>query len=315
MKSIDLSSVDLNLLVAFEALLEEESVTAAAKRLHIGQPAMSSALRRLRSLFDDELFVRVGRQMLPTPKASQLAPEIQQALNRIRQVLNADSFDPTTSGRTFRIGCCDYLIICLAPWLLQQSKGSRLKWDLIHFEKEYVLGLLKRGVIDLALGTFSNLPSEILHCPLIEDRLVGICRSGHPALDSNLSAKDYTEMSHALFTLNNDRVGEIDRALAQLNLQRHIVLTTSYFLVLPSIVKTTDLVAAVPSHLAIPLQAEKNSEIEIFELPVPTKTSTISMVWSKLMDQDLGHLWLRGTIRQYYKDLESLQVRRKPNHF
>ena len=136
MKSIDLTAIDLNLLVAFEALLEQRSVTKAAERLQIGQPAMSASLGRLRILFDDELFVRLGRQMQPTLKAQSLAPGILAALQQIRQTITASQvFEPTSSNRTFAIGSSDYTSFVLAPPLLEfsQQTAPSLNFHLIGF--------------------------------------------------------------------------------------------------------------------------------------------------------------------------------------
>lgn len=303
MKSIDLSAVDLNLLVAFEALVDTESVTAASQRIHIGQPAMSAALSRLRILFEDELFVRVGRQMRPTTRALELAPIIRQALNYIRQALADPAFDQATTERTFRVGCSDYLVICLAPKFVDYSNHARLTWDLVNFDKEHVPSLLEKNVIDLALGTFQDLPSGISQKSLIEERLVGICRPGHPALSPNLSVVDYAAMSHALFTLRRDRSGAVDQALAELKLSRKVVLTTSYFLVLPMVIGSTDLVAAIPYHLADSFQ--RKGIIEVFELPMPIEPWTISMIWSRVVDQDPAHRWLRSIVSSHFEGLHA----------
>ena len=119
MKSIDLDAIDLNLLVAFEVIFEEQSVTAAAQRLHLGQPAMSAALGRLRLLFEDELFVRVGRDMKPTAKAIKIAPGISTALQQIRLTLQSSQpFDPATAQQTLVIGISDYGSTVIVPKLL-----------------------------------------------------------------------------------------------------------------------------------------------------------------------------------------------------
>ena len=125
MKSINLAAIDLNLLVAFEALLEQCSVTQAAQQLQIGQPAMSASLNRLRVLFEDELFVRLGRQMQPTLKAQVIALGILAALHHIRQTVTfSQSFEPTSSDRTFAIGSSDYTSFILVPPLLEY-RGAR----------------------------------------------------------------------------------------------------------------------------------------------------------------------------------------------
>lgn len=231
MKSIDLAVIDLNLLVAFEAILERRSVTGAAEQLNIGQPAMSAALSRLRVLFEDELFVRLGRQMQPTLKAQAIAPGILLALQQIRQtVASSQTFDPTSSARNFAIGSSDYTSFVLVPSLLDFSRKAApfLNFRMIGFEKDGVENLLENGAIDVALGVFPNPPRQTLCEPLFEERFVGIARKGHPALKhKTMSLETFVKLSHALTTLRRDSVGEIDKVLFDRNLERRITLDIS----------------------------------------------------------------------------------------
>ncbi|WP_341529218.1 LysR family transcriptional regulator [Nostoc sp. UHCC 0302] len=292
---IDLSAIDLNLLVAFEALFEERSVTAAATRLYLGQPAMSAALARLRILFQDELFIRIGRQMQPTAKALEVAQGIKAALQQIRQTLEASqTFDSTTSKSTFTIGSSDYTSFVVMPKLLEVCRriAPSINFRLIGFAKDFVGELLERREIDLALGVFQDPPRQTMQMPLFPEHFVGICRLGHPILSQDVITPEFfASFLHALFTLRQDEVGEIDKALAQCHLQRRIVLTTPHLLVLPAIISSTDLVAAVPSRLVTPLAYQ--GALEIFELPVQTQPWMISMLWSKLIQQDQANSWLR----------------------
>lgn len=185
MKSINLAALDLNLLVAFEGLIEQRSVTKAAKQLQIGQPAMSASLQRLRVLFDDELFVRLGRQMQPTLKAQAMAPSLLAALHQIRQtVALSQKFEPPSSDRTFAIGSSDYTSFVLLPPLLNFSHETApsLNFQMIGFEKDTIGDLLEQGSIDIALGVFPNPPRKTLWEPIFEERFVGIARQGHPKL-------------------------------------------------------------------------------------------------------------------------------------
>lgn len=296
MKSIDIASIDLNLLVAFDALFEEQSVTAAAHRLHLGQPAMSAALARLRQLFDDELFIRVGREMKPTAKALEIAPGISASLRQIRQTLAASqSFEPTTSQRVLAIGSSDYTSSILLPKLLERCRyAPGIDFRLVNYEKDQIEELLEQRVIDVAIGTFQSLPRQAYQLPLMQERFVGICRKGHPAWNNGIALDAFVTLSHALFTLRQDAIGEIDKVLAQHQLQRRIALTIPYLLVLPSMIAASDLVAAIPARLAH--QFAQQGLIEQFELPIPTEPWQISMVWSKLVDQDAANRWLRQKI-------------------
>ncbi len=299
MQSIDLAAIDLNLLVAFEALFEERSVTAAAQRLYLGQPAMSAALGRLRTMFEDELFIRMGREMQPTSKALELAPGILSALQHIRQTIAASQvFDPASSQRSFAIGSSDYTSYVIVPKLLEicQNTAPGIDFRLIGFDKDNVGNLLERGEIDLALGVFQQPPRQTSHSPLYDDRFIGIARKGHPAvIHGSMSLEMFSQMPHALFTIRRDATGKIDEVLASQGLQRRIALTTSHTLVLPAIISASDLVAAIPARLAARVICLK--DLDLFELPVQTEPWTISMLWSKLADQDHANRWLRQTLK------------------
>lgn len=298
MESIDLSTIDLNLLVAFEALIEERSVTLAAQRLHLGQPAMSAALGRLRIVFEDELFIRIGREMQPTSKATEITSGILAALNQIRQTLEASQvFDPSISSRRFAIGSPDYTSYVLLPSLLEfcAQNAPQLDFRLIGYEKDSVGELLKQGAIDVALGVFPTPPQQTHHVALFQERFVGIARQGHPSVErGTMSLETFASQPHALVTLRRDTTGEIDRLLAQYHLQRRVALTTPHMLALPAILAATNLIATLPDRVAVQLARLHN--LKRFELPVETETWTVSMLWSKLSDQDASNSWLRQTL-------------------
>ena len=307
MKSINLAAIDLNLLVAFEALLAQRSVTKAAEQLQIGQPAMSAALSRLRVLFADELFVRLGRQMQPTLKAQTIAPGILAALAQIRQTVTAShAFDPASSDRTFAIGSSDYSSFVLLPPLLKFSQqiSPSINFRMIGFEKDNIGDLLEQGVIDLALGVFPDPPRQSQWAPIFEERFVGIARQGHPALQQGrISLETFVQLSHALATLRRDTTGAIDKALAEQNLKRRIAFTTPHMMVLPFAIASTDLVAALPRRIALRLAPICN--LTIFELPVKTPSWMVSMLWSALSNQDEANCWLRDAIKTSSQKIEA----------
>lgn len=300
MKSIDLAAIDLNLLVAFESLFEARSVTAAAQRLNLGQPAMSAALTRLRSLFNDELFIRIGREMRPTTKALAIAPGVALALQQIRQTLEiSQTFDPATSQRAMTIACSDYISFILLPKLLEVCRQTApgIDFRLINLDKNQIETWMEQGRIEVAIGTFQVPIRQTLQQTLIQEHFVGICRKSHPALSNGkISLETFVNLSHVLFTLRQDTTGEVDKVLAQLNLQRRIIVTTPNLLIMPMLVASSDLIAAIPFHIA--KQAVNQVNVEIFELPVKTEPWMISMIWSKLSDRDPANLWLRQTIAQ-----------------
>lgn len=296
---IDLSAIDLNLLVAFEALFEERSVTAAAQKMYLGQPAMSAALARLRVLFQDELFLRIGREMQPTAKALEIAPDIRTALEQIRQILAVSKiFNPAIAKNTFTIASSDYTSYVVMPKLLELCRHTapNIDFRLIGFAKDCVGELLEQREIDIALGVFQNPPRQTIQMPLFPEHFVGICRRGHPMITQDaITPETFADLLHALFTIRRDEVGEIDQVLAEYNLQRRVALTTPHLLVLPEIISSSDLVSAVPSRLVESFAYR--GTLEIFEIPVKTEPWMISMLWSKLTDQDQANIWLRQMLK------------------
>jgi DNA-binding transcriptional LysR family regulator len=299
MKSIQLAQIDLNLLVTFETLFEERSVTTAAQRLYLGQPAMSAALGRLRTLFGDELFIRVGREMQPTSKAIEIAPGIADALARIRQTIqSSQEFEPASDRRDLAIASADYMSFLVMPKLIAYCHqfAPNLNFRTIEFDKDNIGDLLEKGVVDLALGVFPNPPRQTICVPLFQEHFVGIARKNHPAMSQKpISLEVFVNLSHVLVTIRRDITGEIDRALAVHNLQRRIALTVPHVLILPSIIGSTDLVTAVPSRMAN--YFSRLDEIEFFKLPIDLQPWNVSMLWSKLTDKDDAICWLRQTIQ------------------
>jgi DNA-binding transcriptional LysR family regulator len=295
MKSIELAAIDLNLLVAFATLYEERSVSTAAQRLYLGQPAMSAALARLRLLFEDELFVRMGREMQPTRRAIDLAPGILAALQQIQQTLETTQiFDPASTAHCFAIGSSDYISCIVMPKLLELCRhvAPNVNLRLIEFNKDDVGDLLEQGKIDVAIGVFPSPPRQTLYQSLFSEAFVGMIRKEHPALkDGELSIEAFANLPHALFTIRRDSIGEIDKVLARYQLKRRIAFITPHLLVLPTIIAASDLVASVPSRLAKQFLCFET--LDVFELPIETKSWSVSMLWSKLTDRDPANQWLR----------------------
>jgi DNA-binding transcriptional LysR family regulator len=303
---MDISAIDLNLLVAFEALYLERSVTGAAQRIHIGQPAMSAALGRLRSLFADDLFIRVGREMKPTAKADAIAPQLLDALKIIRATLvELQPFNPDSAQKVFTIATSDYLANSLLPRILEilKTQAPQINLRLVTVEKESFVDLIENGEIEIAIGTFTNLPTYILQKKLFFEHFVGICRLGHPAIhNGTVSLDQFVAFPHALFTLRRDATGTIDESLAERGLQRRIALTVPYWFVLPRVIAASDLIAAIPSCLQN--HFTHHYSLQSFEIPLKLSSWHISMVWSKLKDRDSANLWLRQTIQQISQEIE-----------
>jgi DNA-binding transcriptional LysR family regulator len=303
MKSIDLGAVDLNLLVAFEALYVHQSVTLAAQHIHIGQPAMSAALRRLRSLLEDELFVRVGREMRPTSRAAAIAPQMISALDTIRATLaDLQTFDSASSQETFTIATSDYLASMILPVLLDilRHQAPHINLQFLPVEKDSLVNSIENNKVDVAVGTFDDLPPYIFQETLLLEEFVGIARRGHSALkDRVMSLENFVGFPHALFTLRRDNTGIIDKALTNQGLKRRIALTIPYWFALPSAIELSDLLVAVPSCMATHIT--QHYSLQTFDIPINLPCWSISMIWNALDDQNLANLWLRKTIQQAFQ--------------
>jgi len=297
---MELSRFDLNLLVAFQALFEERSVSAAARRIGVGQSGMSAALGRLRTLLSDELFVRASGEMRPTAKALELAPTLTAALAQIRRALEAGvEFDPATATRCFTIGSTDYTSVVLLPPLLIHTRSTAPGVDLrlIGYEKGTVSEMLDRGEVDVAVGVFPDPPDRAVVTALFQERFVGVARVDHPAIVAGrIDAQSFASLPHALVTTRRDFAGVLDEALAELGLKRRIALTLPYVMVLPPALESSDLVAALPSRVAD--RVLPGAALQRFELPLATKPWTVSMLWLESNRKDRANAWLRDALKQ-----------------
>jgi len=288
--------MDLNLLSAFEALDRERHVTRAAKRLGIGQPAMSAALARLRKAFGDELFLRAGDGMRPTPKASRVAPVIRRALEDLRRAVDAETpFEPSEARRSFTIASSDYTSLVLTPGLAARLRADApaIELRVVGYDKSSLPGMLSRGEVDVAIGVFPDPPEGCVRTPLFTERFVGLARADHPALAAGPpNLERFLEWPHALVTLKRDAKGAVDEALRAIGRSRRIALTTPHMLSLPAVLMATDLIAAIPSRVA-PLLA---ATLTAFAPPIALDPWEVAMLWSPEARSDAATGWLRRRV-------------------
>jgi DNA-binding transcriptional LysR family regulator len=295
---MNISAVNLNLLVAFDALFEELSVTGAARRAGVSQPAMSNTLAQLRALFGDPLFLRRRAGLAPTVRAKQLAEPIRKGLRLLQGALSGPSFEPGGSTRRFTIAASDYVELVLLPALLKrlhkQAPGVRLvlwPWGLHEAPPE-----LARGELDLMLGFYDKLPPHHHDQPLFSDEYVCVVRRRHPTVKGRLSLARYLELSHVLVSSRSDSLGSVDRALAALGKRRTVGARVSHFSTVPVLVATTDYVAALDRRVAEVFAGPLG--LKLFPPPLPLPKGTVGMVWHEQQDADPGQRWLRDVIAE-----------------
>ncbi|AEI81778.1 transcriptional regulator LysR family (plasmid) [Cupriavidus necator N-1] len=269
--NMNLASIDLNLLVAFEALYETRNVTLAGQRLHRAQPSVSNALNRLRALFQDELFVRTAAGMLPTQRADALIPAIRQALAQIRLALEQGvKFDPANAAaQRFTIAASDYTDIVLVPFIVARLRHEAPQIDLrvARLDRAAIWQQLDDGTVDIAIGGHLAPPKRMLVTPLYDERLICIADRRHPGLPGgSLDLRAYIELPHALFVPSDDSSsrGVVDVTLAGLGLRRRVAATFAHIVALPQAVAGTDLVATLAERVAVRLAGK---QVVLYPLP------------------------------------------------
>ena len=298
MHRIDLTRVDLNLLVVFEALMGERHVGRAAARLFLSQSATSHALGRLRELLGDPLFVRHPKGVEPTTRALALAGPVAAALEQVRAIVApAAPFDPATLRRAFRVAATDHAtLVVLAPLLSRlQAEAPGVDLRVLPMDREGVSGAFDRGEVDLAVGHFPEPPHRIETLALFEERFVGVARHGHPALAGggpDLAA--FAALPHALVSLRGDPHGLVDDALAPLGLRRRVAVTVAHFLALPFLVGASDMVGVLAERAALRLAGTVG--LALFALPLDVPGFTVHLLCPRQLAQSPEVAWLSGLV-------------------
>ncbi len=293
MHEIDLSGIDLNLLLALHALLEERHVTRAAQRIGLSQSATSHALARLRELFADPLLVRSSQGMVLTPRAEQLIEPLRQTLAEIDRMLHPPDFDPQLAQGTLRLAATDYATTVLLPAVLKRLSVEAPHLNLeCHHWSDNTLSELRSGSLDLALtGPRQPDLSEFNFHKLFVEDFTSVVRAGHPLTTSELTLDTYIAWSHALVTLTDSRAGYVDKVLAQHRVKRRIMLKLPHFLAAVTIVAQTDLVLTLPRRLATLFT--NFADLQVLEPPIQLDRFDYILLWHFRQNADPLHLWIR----------------------
>jgi len=303
MAHADIRAINLNLLAAFDALLEEQSVTRAARRMGVTQSAMSSSLAQLRLLFEDPLFRRTPRGIEASPRALELGEPIRRGLGLFQRALAPRSFDPRTESRAFVLATSDYVEFVLLPPLLKrlarEAPGVRLEvrpWGLQQVPKS-----LQSGEVDLMIGFYDDVPAHHLQTLLFDEHYVCIARKKHPGLGRKPTLKSWLAQKHVLVSQTGNSPGTVDRALAARDLKRTIGARVSHFLLVPTLVAQTDLVAAVNERVATAFV--ESLSLRVFAPPVPLPKGRVGQVWHEQLEHDPAQRWFRQLVVEECKKL------------
>jgi DNA-binding transcriptional LysR family regulator len=303
MHSMNIAGVDLNLLVVFEALYEERSVSVAASRVGLSQPAMSHALGRLRELLGDRLFVPSNRKMLPTPCAIEMSSGVTSGLRKLRAALGEGSdFSPATSRRVFHVGMTDFAQLFFLPPLLQSlhTIAPQVVIGTQSHNRAFVIPEeeLRTGKLDLAVGFFpeAGLVGERVHSELVGyESNVCIARRGNPLVRGRLTIDKFAKAKHVAVFSEYDAPGLIDKALEPTGHTRNLACTVPSFLAVPELVATSNLFAVLPRSLAE--RSARTLPLELRELPIALPEFPIRVAWHERSRHDSGHKWFRELLR------------------
>ncbi|WJM97565.1 LysR family transcriptional regulator [Pseudomonas defluvii] len=289
----DIRKLDLNLLRALDALLDERSVTRAADRLALTQPAVTGMLNRLRESFDDPLFVRAQRGIVPTPRAEQLAVPIKQLLADVECMLQPQAFDPLTANMTVKLASTDYALRAIVvPFLsVLRQRAPNIRVSVLPIDDQGLQLQLDRGDIDLALVTTEATASGLRAKLLFDESYVCVMRSDHPdAANDTLSLDRFCALDHVLVSPSGGEfLGVTDEALKKVGRSRRVTVSVTSFLVLPEILMVSDLIAVVPRRLAV-----RHDGLTLVEPPVEIPGFSKMLAWHERTHRDACYQWIRS---------------------
>src|SRR5947199_5186305 len=309
-----LSGVDLNLLVALDALLAERSVTRAASRLGLSQPGMSNTLARLRKLFGDPLLVREGMALVPTPRAEALREPVREALGLIQQALaGRPGFDPARDRATFTVSCSDYSLLMLIGPLVRRLAAAApgLTIQVLPRVADAVR-LLRDGEADLVIEPAEIMPGVTLpSLRLFADRWICCVWEGTTEVGEVMTVETYLRLGHLVYSaVRGHPVSIVDTYLAQARVSRRTEFTVESFLLAPFLLQGTDLVAVVPERAAGHLR--RTADVRFLEPPPPLPGITERLWWNPRPTMDPAHAWLRARIAEIATELDQPAVTAGP---
>ncbi len=308
MSPLNFRTLDLNLLRVFNEIMTERSLTKAASKLALTQPAVSNALRRLREALGDDLLRRSGQGLEPTPRALALWPTVQQALQALQESLAPGGFVPAEANTTFVLAMADATAAELIPGLIrvidQDAPGVTIR--VVPLTTRDPRRLLDEEAADLAIGYFpaalaaltaqaqAGDPVAFEHQPLYRSDYVCVMRRDHPLANETLTLDRYCAARHLLVSFSGRPYGFVDEALAGLGRRRHIVLTVNQFFTAGRVVSTSNLLTVLPRHFVSVTGIA--DQLLLRELPFKVPPVHVDAVWHRRLQHSGAHAWLREVL-------------------
>lgn len=302
--------LDLNLLRVFDVVMQERSLTKAAERLNVTQPAVSNAIRRLKDALKDDLFVRAGQGIEPTARAMELWSAVHQALLDLGDAIEPESFNPALSEQVFHLGMIDATAARLLPPLaqIQAEEAPHIRLHVSALLSRDPRVLLDEGEIDVAVGYFPAVQADLTARAqsdatvqydsrlLYQREYVCAMRSEHPLAQDDMSLEDFCAARHLVVSLSGRPYGFIDEALSGLGLSRQVVMTVNQYFTAARIVAETDLLTAMPRKFAATAELAKG--LELRELPLPVTPVSVHVLWLRGNRHPAAVAWLLEALQR-----------------
>ncbi|MCL5042614.1 MAG: LysR family transcriptional regulator [Gammaproteobacteria bacterium] len=305
---MNLSKVDLNLFIVFDAIYTEANLTRAGQIVGITQPAVSNALARLRETFNDPLFVRTAQGMVPTPMAQNIITPVRNALQLLRvSVQESRSFVPEQATKTYRISMTDLTEAVILPHLVARIRrmAPGINLDSFLTKRRETTKELAAGRLDFAIDAPLNTDTQVRHVKLFEDRHVCVMRKDHPlANKDSISLDDYLAQSHIHISSRRNGLGHVDLALGKMGLQRRVMLRSQHYQMAPLVLESTDMVMTVHERFA------RRHNLHWVSLPISDVPAIEThLFWHESTDQDPANRWMREQIIELSQQVQRTSMR------
>jgi|TARA_R110000868_G_scaffold179506_2_gene419568 DNA-binding transcriptional LysR family regulator len=308
--AMNLSKVDLNLFIVFDAIYTEANLTRAGQIVGITQPAVSNALARLRETFNDPLFVRTAQGMVPTPMAQNIITQVRSALQLLRvSVQESRSFLPEQATKTYRISMTDLTEAVILPHLAGRIRrmAPNINIDSFLVKRRETTKELAAGRLDFAIDAPLNTDTQVRHVKLFEDRHVCVMRRGHPlAKKDKITLDDYLAQSHIHISSRRNGLGHVDLALGKMGIQRRVVMRSQHYQMAPLVLESTDMVMTVHERFA------ERHDLHWTVLPIEDVPAIEThLFWHESTDQDPANRWMREQIIDLSQQLKRQHLKAK----
>jgi DNA-binding transcriptional LysR family regulator len=307
---VELTRLDLNLLRTFDAIYRHHSLSAAAIELGLTQPAISAALKRLRTHFDNPLFVRTSHGMRPTPHADTMAAAIARALDILGGVGQAQAFSQANTTIHYRIYINDVGMLVVMPQVLRHvsEMAPHAKISIIDLRPDEVVEALDRGHVDLAIGYFLGMPNWARQQTLRKTRYVCAVRANHPQIGNSLSMEQFLNAKHGMYATSGSPHSVVDETMARLNLSREVTLRVPRFAALPFLIASSDLIVTIPEDLGQTFS--QLLDIKLFPPPFALAPFEIKQYWHERHHAEPAFQWLRSVVHKKTQAIARQHARR-----